>query len=453
LAVNLPNIVRERETRRIAAIEPREKDAVLRVEDVFGDDQYGIPAGRPVALDYHAGDEVLIADGVHDARATVLAADSAGRTVTVAPFASPRGGWKIAYEGPLPDREDPDAPGLFPPGGCYLRKSKPHGTPCYYWGRLDKEWDMAHRRYGRRVLANFADAPGDLARDGRSRTTVKDLVQWHEVARTIAGHIIDRYGSGALGFTWSIFNEPDLGPLFWRADWDELQRFYDYTADAVLRAFEDRGYPSEQVRIGGLELGGIFGTHLKLTEFLAHCSPRARASGALPKNAAFADGRLEGTRSKRVEAICRAHDGKGSPCDFISIHAYNRAELMAAKLIRAKEEALKIDADYYRELWVNSHESCPDWMPPPDQAAADAYLGDGYFSTWCADVVRRLLLQAAHDPRYAYGETILTVWPPPANFAGLNAVTRLIDVDDDGDGRRDRTITIPMPIFHTLSML
>ena len=242
--------------------------------------------------------------------------------------------------------------------------------------------------------------------------------------------------------------------LFWRADWDELQQFYDYTTDAILRAFEDRGYDSNKVFIGGLELGGIFGTNLKLREFLAHCSPRATGRRApLPHNAAVADRRLDGKRSRRVEALCRDHGGKGSPCDFISIHSYNRSELMAAKLIRAKEVALEIDPDYYRALWVNSHESCPDWMPPPDEAAADAYLGNGYFPTWCADVVHRQLLRAARDPRYAYGETILTVWPPPANFAGLNAVTRVLHCDDDGDGRADRTVTVPMPIFHALGLL
>jgi hypothetical protein len=92
-------------------------------------------------------------------------------------------------------------------------------------------------------------------------------------------------------------------------------------------------------------------------------------------------------------------------------------------------------------------------MPPPDEAAADAYLGNGYFPSWCADVVHRQLLRAAGDPRYAYGETILTVWPPPANFAGLNAITRVIHCDDDGDRRADRTVTIPMPIFHALGLL
>lgn len=214
LAVNLPNIVHKRETRRIAAIALINNELVLSVEDFFGHQQYGIPSGRKLGEDYHKGDEVLIADGIHDARTRVIATDEHARTVTVAPVANPVGGWKIAYEKPLPASEDPDAPGLFAEGGCYLRKFNPHGTACYYWGRLDKEWDGAHRRYGRRLLPNFADAPGDLSRDGRSWTTVKDYAQWHEVARHITRHIIERYGPDVLDFSWSVFNEPDLGPLF-----------------------------------------------------------------------------------------------------------------------------------------------------------------------------------------------------------------------------------------------
>jgi hypothetical protein len=450
----VPNIVRERETRRITALADRPDGILLHLEDVFGHEQYGIPAGKPLSDDYHPGDEVLIADGIHDAQTRVNSVNDTAGTVAVEAVPSPPGGWKIAYEDAfLPRRENPDAPGLFPPGGCYLRKLRPPGTAHFYWGRLDKEWDLVHRRYGRRLLVNFADAPGDLARDGRSWTTVKDYAQWHDVARALAGHIIDLYGPDALEFTWSVFNEPDLGAPFWRASWDELQRFYDYTTDAILRAFEDRGLDSDRVRIGGLELGAIFGTHLKLQEFLAHCSPRATAQGALPLNAAVADPRLDGKRSRRVEALCRPHDGKGAPCDFVSIHAYNRAEVMAAKLIRAKEMALEIDPDYYRDLWINSHEACPDWNPPPDEAAADSYLGNGYFPTWCADVARRQLTRAAADPRFASGETLLTVWPPPHNFAGLNAVTRIVHRDDDGDGRTDRQVTIPMPIFHVLGLL
>jgi hypothetical protein len=166
-----------------------------------------------------------------------------------------------------------------------------------------------------------------------------------------------------------------------------------------------------------------------------------------------ADHRLDGQRSRRVEALCQGHDNKGTPCDFVSIHAYNRAEVMAAKLARAKEMALEIDPEYYRNLWVNSHEACPDWSLPPDEAAADSYLGNGYFPTWCADVVQRQLSRAVADPRFARGETLLTVWPPPRNFAGMNAVTRIVHCDDDGDGRADRQVTVPMPIFHVLGLL
>ncbi|MGC8642945.1 MAG: GH39 family glycosyl hydrolase, partial [Isosphaeraceae bacterium] len=381
-----------------------------------------------------------------------VAVDDQAHTVRVAGVPAPAGGWKLAYDAPLPTRENPDAPGLFAFGGCYLRKFRPSGTPCYYWGRLDKEWDLVHRQGGRRIMVNFADAPGDLARDGRSWTTAKDLVEWHEVARAITGHLIDRYGADALSFTWSVFNEPDLGPLFWRADWDELQRFYDYAVDGILRAFEERGYDSDRVFVGGLELGGIFGTNLRLGEFLAHCSPRTEAKGALPKNAAFADQRLNGRRSRRVETLCRAHGGKGTPCDFISIHSYNRSEMMAAKLAKAKEEALRIDPDFYRGLSVNSHESCPDWMPPSDLAAADSYLGNGYFPTWCVDVCARQLRQATRDPRYASGETILTVWPPVTNFTGLNAVTRVLHHEPERPGG-PTTTTVPAPVFHVLTLL
>ncbi len=128
--------------------------------------------------------------------------------------------------------------------------------------------------------------------------------------------------------------------------------------------------------------------------------------------------------------------------------------MTAAKLNRAKEIALETDAEYYADLWVNSFETCPGWAPPPDVAAADSYLGNGYFPTWCADVVRRQLAQAASDARYAFGETILTFWPwPNQNFGGQNAVTRVIAVDEDGDGSKDREETAAMPILNFLELL
>ena len=201
--------------------------------------------------------------------------------------------------------------------------------------------------------------------------------------------------------------------------------------------------------MGGLELGGIFGTNLRVREFLAHCSPRLQqVKGSLEKNAAFADKRLDGKRSKRMETLCKANAGRGSPCDFISIHAYNASKLMADKLIKAKEIALEIDADYYARLWVNSHEACPEWNAPADPAYGDSYLGNGYFPTWCADVATRQLRKAAEDKRYGYGESILTVWPwANAGFHGGNDTVRAIRTDDG------KTVTVAMPILHFLGLV
>lgn len=457
-AWNYPNVVRELETRRIVDIAEVESNVVLRVEDFFGHGQYGIESDRPLSSDYHAGDEVLIADGAHDARTMVVVVSDTNRTVTVQSFESPAEGWGIAYTGTLPTDENPNAPGLFPPGGCYLRKFQPSGTPRYYWARLDKEHDLTVRSFGFRLVANFTDAPADLSIDGRSWTYPKDYAEYHEVARAIASHLIERYGDDCLDFVWSVFNEADLAGAFWRgADWTELQKFYDYTVDAVCRAFEDHGYDSERAFVGGVEMGGIFGFHIghpALKLILIHCSPNATGEGALDKNPVFADKRLDGKRSRRVETLCRANDGRGSPCDFISVHTYNRSEIAAEKLIRSKALALETDAGYYTDLWVNSHESCPSWSPPPDPAAADSYLGNGYFPSWCADFARRLLSKAAEDARYGFGETILTVWPwPITDFGGLNNLTRAIRVDDDGDGKKDRTVTLPVPVLHFLGLL
>lgn len=447
----VPNFARQRETRRITSLENRAEGLLLRVEDFFGHEQYGVPGGRPLSQDYKPGFEVLVADGVEDARSRVLAVDDAARTVLVAAIAKPRSVWKLDYQGPPPDKEDPEAPGLFVGGGTHLRRFDPPGTPVYYWGRLDKEWDLAHRAGARRLVVNFVEAPTDFSITGRPYTRPIDYAQWHEMVRTVTGHLVDRYGRAAMDFAWSVFNEPDLVGDYWRFHWDEVQRFYDYTVDGVLRAFEDRGYDSRRVRVGGWELGAIFGTNLRLGEILAHCSPRAEAKGALEENAAYADRRLDGKRSRRVEELCRANEGQGSPCDFISVHCYNRSEIMAAKLIRAKEMALQADPEFYRDVAINSHESCPDWNPPPDEAAADSYLGNGYFSTWCLDVAHRLLQKATVDRRYGFGQSVVTIWPPPPRLIGIDTLAFMLRAN--GDGQADRTECVPAPIFHALTLL
>ena len=124
---------------------------------------------------------------------------------------------------------------------------------------------------------------------------------------------------------------------------------------------------------------------------------------------------------------------------------------MADRMAWGKEWRLDIDAEYFAELWINSHEACPGWQPRPDPAFGDSYLGNGHFPTWWADVARRQLQRAARRRSIRYlGESILTLLAPTpsTNFQGINDVVRRVHVDDDGDGVGDRSVTIAMPVLH-----
>jgi hypothetical protein len=442
----LPNVVRELETRRVTSM-TRQKDGILlSVEDFFGHEQYGIESNRPVSTDYHRGDTVQISDPENNINTRVLATDDAAGTVLVEGFDDPSEGWEIEYRHALPEEENPDAPGLFPPGGTHLRKMDPPGTPHYYWGRVKNEWDIAVKKYGRTLIPGFNDAPGDIAIEASPNRRAKNYAQLHDVVHTMTSYLIERYGDLALEWRWSIFNEPNLHSDF-RDNWPATLKFYDYTADAILRAFEDHGYNSSKVMVGGLEWGGAFGLNWRLNEFLAHASPAAKNSADRRLNAAYADALLDGKRSQRVEALCNDNDGRGAPLDWISIHTYHGSKTAAEMLIKAKSIALEIDSSYYADLWVNSYESAPYWVTDPDPGAKAVYLGSGYYTTWMADYVRRLLRKGQEDNRYAFGELIHTIQPwPLRNFNAIIAIAREIHMEEG-------TVMVPTPIFNFTNLL
>ena len=82
----------------------------------------------------------------------------------------------------------------------------------------------------------------------------------------------------------------------------------------------------------------------------------------------------------------------------------------------AKDKALEIDADYFSNLWTNVSAADPAWLNPPDKALTHLYLGNGYYPSWCADVVGKILRKARDDSRYAYGEMISDI----LSFASIN---------------------------------
>jgi hypothetical protein len=454
-----PNVVRERETRQIVAVEDGEDETTLTLTDLEEGPLYGIPPGRPLSEDYHVGDVVTIADREKHEVATVRSVDDDAGTVKVSALETPAADWILEYEGSHPPG-NPEVPDNFTLPLCYLRKLYPVGTPVYYWTRIDDEWDIVHGQYGRRLQVNFSYIPLDLSRQPvpgsigghGSVYPPKDDLQWHEFVREITLHLIDRYGEATLDFYWSWGNESNYG-LFWEGSLDDFYKYYDITANAILTAFEDRGLDASRVILGGLEAGDIGGVGW-VRKGLYHMSGAAdQPEGEIvEENFVCNDTRFADKLAARTTAICNAHDGKGAPFDFVSIHEYVHADQATADIIRIKDDALAIEPGRFADLNVTSFEATPDWVPATDPAGRAIHRGNGFFPTWCADWMQRLVERAATDARYAHHEAVLTVWPFDYNASGQSSFTALMRTDDDGDGTEDRISTIKKAVFNYIEL-
>jgi xylan 1,4-beta-xylosidase len=121
----------------------------------------------------------------------------------------------------------------------------------------------------------------------------KDYKEWGELVYQWVNHTVERYGKEEVAtWYWEVWNEPNIG--YWHGTPEEYDQLYDYTVDAVKRAFP-------QARVGGPGSTGPAGQKAAafLRQFLEHCS-----SG---KN--YVTGKT------------------GAPLDFISYHAKGRPKL------------------------------------------------------------------------------------------------------------------------------
>lgn len=448
------NVVRERETRRIASMSAQGSSTVLHLTDLIEGPYYGIAPGRPLSLDYARGDQVLVCDRYKSEPATVQAVNDSNGTLKVSGLVSPPGSWTLDY--PQAYRADiPSTPGNFTLPLGAVRKLSPVGTPVYWWDRVHDEFDR-HVAHGRKPLVTFHGTPYDLCRIAKGENEYggacpdrpKDYDQWDLFVRTFVGHLIDRYGPQTATWTWSVGNEPDL-PIFWVGTDNEFLEYYDYTTNAILRAFEERAIDTTPIRIGGLEATGLFPGYEG--QILYHCSPNADSPnpGAYTDvNFACANPAFAGRRAARVEFFCTNHANEGCPLDFLSVHSYDDAVGAAATIRGARSRALTLDAATYGNLLVSSHETTPDWIPRRDPASKVMYRWGAYLPAWGGDYFRRLLDDAVADPRKAGGESVLTVWPFNYNFEGLTSIAGLMRVDQNGDGTQDRVEAVRTPFFH-----
>ncbi len=456
-----PNPVREIETRQIIWIGNDGDQTLLQVTDLEEGPLYGIPPDRPLSGDYFPGDVITVADREKFETATIVAVDDSLKIAAVTKLENPPSSWILDYPGSHPP-DIPETPDNFTLPLCYLRKFDPIGTQVYYWTRIDDEWDIVHGQHGRRLQVNLSYVPLDLAREPvpgsigghGSISPPKNYLQWHDFVRELTFHLIDRYGEPVTDFYYSVGNENNFIGHFWSGTKNEFYEFYDYSVNAFLTAFEDRGLDAERVQVGGIEAAWLGGRTWTQDAYY-HCSGAVNkpGGGIAEQNFVCANPEFDDKLSERVARLCGEYSGKGSPLDFVSMHEYRHASEAVEDMTWLRDKALAIDPDYYDSLNVTSFECTPDWIPRPDPASGRIYEGNGYFPTWCADWIGRMIIEAEADPRYARHEAVLTVWPFDYNGQGLSSVTGLIRVDDNGDGEEDRIVTIRKGIFNFIELL
>jgi len=174
------------------------------------------------------------------------------------------------------------------------------GKPVYDWAILDRIFDTLHEA-GITPLVEIGFMPEALSthpqpyRHNFPQGAIftgwayppKNYERWAEVVFQFVRHLRERYGQDeAKNWLWEVWNEPDIG--YWQGTRDEYFKLYDFTADAVLRAFPE-------ARVGGPHSTGPSNPKAAefLQAFLEHCA-RGRN---------YATGK------------------RGSPLDFIAFHA------------------------------------------------------------------------------------------------------------------------------------
>ena len=156
------------------------------------------------------------------------------------------------------------------------------GNPVYSWDIVDRIFDT-FKETGTKPLVELGFMPEALSihpkpyRHTFPQGTVngiytgwayppKDYGKWSEMVFQFVRHLRERYGDGELNdWLWEVWNEPDIG--YWQGTPEDFFKLYDYSVDAVLRAWPE-------AKIGGPDSTGPASEHAAefLRMFLEHCA-------------------------------------------------------------------------------------------------------------------------------------------------------------------------------------
>ena len=156
------------------------------------------------------------------------------------------------------------------------------GKPVYSWTILDQIFDTFHAA-GIRPIVEIGFMPEALStrpepyRHNFPKGSIgsiytgwayppRDYAKWSELVFQFTRHLRERFGDAEVKtWLWEVWNEPDID--YWKGTQEEYFKLYDFTADAVLRAFPE-------ARIGGPDSTGPGNPHAAefLRQFLEHCA-------------------------------------------------------------------------------------------------------------------------------------------------------------------------------------
>ena len=261
------------------------------------------------------------------------------------------------------------------------------GKPIYDWAIVDRIFDSFHAE-GIRPLVEVGFMPEALStraqpyRHNFPQGSIftgwayppKDYRKWSDLIFEFVEHLRGRYGDPeAKTWLWEVWNEPDIG--YWQGTAEEYFKLYDFTVDAILRAFP-------QARIGGPDSTGPASPKAAefLRMFLDHCAHgRNYVSGA-----------------------------RGARLDFISFHPKgaptwqgDHVRMGIAHQLAAVKEGFRIVASFpeWRETGVLLGESDPEGCAACSARTnpQNSYREGPLFACYTAEALYRILALASRE--------------------------------------------------------
>jgi xylan 1,4-beta-xylosidase len=264
------------------------------------------------------------------------------------------------------------------------------GNPVYSWTIIDHIFDAFHAAGIRPIVEigfmpealsthpepyrhDFPKGPISAIYTGWAYPP-RDYAKWSELVFQFTRHLRDRYGDAEVkNWLWEVWNEPDID--YWKGTPEEYFKLYDFTADAVLRAFPE-------ARIGGPDSTGPGNAHASefLRQFLDHCAYQTN----------YATGKI------------------GSPLLFVSFHPKgspkwlgDHVQMGIARQLAAIKNGFQIVATFpeWRQTPIVLGESDPEGCAAcsAQQNPQNAYRNGELFASYTAEAMNSIYALAKSE--------------------------------------------------------